>query len=103
MLDGTLFWLCFGLTSFGLLREPSCLLPCRHTLPRRPHALRLGLRACHPNRSVPPGLDNFLNHLAFDERKPLITAQVRVGELVLIEAELVQNRGVNVAEVEWFF
>ena len=46
-----------------------------------------------------PSSDDLLDHLALDERQPLVAAQVRVGQLVLVEAELVQDRGVDVAEV----
>ena len=42
-------------------------------------------------------------HLSFDKRQPLVPAEVRVGERVLVESELVQDRRVDVAEVIWFF
>ena len=42
---------------------------------------------------------NLLDHFAFDEGEALVAAEVGVGERVLIEAELVQDRRVDVAEV----
>jgi len=43
--------------------------------------------------------DDFVDDFSFDERQPFVAAQVRVGQLVLIESELVQDSGVNVAEM----
>src|SRR4051794_38538432 len=43
--------------------------------------------------------DDLLDHLALDEGEPLVAAQVGIGEAVLVEPELVEDRGVDVAEV----
>ena len=43
--------------------------------------------------------DDFLDDLALDERQPFVAAEVRIGEPVLVEAQLVQDRGVEIAEV----
>ena len=37
---------------------------------------------------------------AFDEREPLIPAQMRIGQSTLVEAELVENGRVEIAEVD---
>jgi hypothetical protein len=37
--------------------------------------------------------------MAMHEREPFAPAQVRVAQFVLIEAELVQNRGMGVAQM----
>ena len=44
--------------------------------------------------------NDLFDGFAFDEREPLITAQMRIGQLTLVEAELVQNGRVEVAEVD---
>src|SRR5262245_50601683 len=49
-----------------------------------------------PGRS---GSDDLLDHLSLNERQTFLAAQVRVIQLVLVEAELVQDGGVDVAEV----
>src|SRR5438067_2210540 len=43
--------------------------------------------------------DDLPNHLAAHQRQPLLPAQVREGQLILLEAELVQDGGMHVAEV----
>jgi len=43
--------------------------------------------------------NDLLDDAAFDEREPFIPAQMRIGQLTLIEAELVENRRVEIAEV----
>ena len=41
-----------------------------------------------------PGvLDDLLDHLALDEGQPLFPSEAGIGELVLIEPELVENSG----------
>src|SRR5579862_9123244 len=42
---------------------------------------------------------NLLNHPPMHQRQPFAPAKMRVGELVLVEAELVEDGGVDVAEV----
>ena len=48
-------------------------------------------------------LHDFANHFPFDKRKAFFSAEVGVGELVLVEAELVQDGRVDVAEVVGLF
>src|SRR5688572_13583107 len=45
-------------------------------------------------------LNDLLDHSAFDEREPLVPAQMRVGQLTLVQAQLVKNGRVQVAEVD---
>src|SRR5690606_14313377 len=64
------------------------------------------------SRGPPPGIarpwpaprgrsrgDELPDHPALDEGQALVAPQVRVGQAVLVQAELVQARGVEVAEV----
>src|SRR6267378_1857370 len=44
--------------------------------------------------------NDLFDHSAFDEREPLIPAQMRIGQSTLVEAELVENGRVEVAEVD---
>jgi len=44
-------------------------------------------------------LHDFANHFALDKCKAFVAAEVGVGELMLVEAELVQDGRVDVAEV----
>src|SRR5262245_30084662 len=42
---------------------------------------------------------NLLDHLPVDRRQPFLAPQVQVAEPVLVEPQLLQDGGVNVAEV----
>ena len=44
--------------------------------------------------------NDLFDHSAFDEREPLIPAQMRIGQLTLVEAELVEKGRVQIAEVD---
>src|SRR6266511_3748689 len=44
--------------------------------------------------------NDLFDHSAFDEREPLIPAQMWIGQLTLVEAELVEDGRVEVAEVD---
>src|SRR5262249_19666008 len=46
-----------------------------------------------------PHSGNVLNDPAMDEREPFAAAEVGVAQIVLIEAELVQDRGMDVAQM----
>jgi hypothetical protein len=48
-------------------------------------------------------LHNFIDHLAFNECQAFVAAQVRIGELVLVQPELMKDRRVHVAEVTGLF
>ena len=68
----------------------------------QPVAQQLGSHPALPEygrRDACPTYTISLMTLPFDERQPFVAAEVRVGQLVLVEAELVQDRGVDVAEV----
>ena len=43
--------------------------------------------------------DDLADDLAFDKRQPFVPTEVWVGQLVLIEPQLMQDRGVDIAEV----
>src|SRR4029079_14843051 len=60
--------------------------------------LLLRQTGCLPHES-----DYLADDFAFDERQAFVAAEGRIGQLVLIEAEQVQNGGVDVAEVIGFF
>src|SRR5262245_46837545 len=47
----------------------------------------------------PDGLHDLANRFSLNECQSFVASQVGVGELVLIEAELMENRGMDVAEV----
>ena len=47
--------------------------------------------------------NNILNQLPFEEGQSLVAAEVRVGQSILIDAQLVQDRVVDVAEMVGFF
>ncbi len=44
-----------------------------------------------------PGLRDLLNDAPMHERQAFAAAEMRVGEFVLIEAKLMQNRGVDIS------
>src|SRR2546427_9978920 len=44
--------------------------------------------------------NDLFDHAAFDEGEPLVPAQMWIGQLTLVEAELVENGRVEVAEVD---
>src|SRR5262249_61972839 len=44
---------------------------------------------------------DLLDELPLDEGQPFAAAQVREGQLLLVEPELVQDRGVDVSDVVW--
>src|SRR5438067_7017305 len=44
-------------------------------------------------------LNDFFDNPALDQRQSLIATQMRIGQLVLIEAQQVQNRGVDIAKM----
>src|SRR3954469_22287472 len=48
-------------------------------------------------------LNNFIDHLAFNECQSFVAAQVRIGELVLVQPQLMENGGVHVPEVTGLF
>src|SRR2546423_1522012 len=62
---------------------------------------KCSMASCSPSRAWTS--DNFLDHLALDEGQPLITSEVRIGEPLLVQPELVQNRRVQIAEVTGLF
>src|SRR5262249_57186992 len=76
-----------GLPADGRAAGPGC-----RRLPR-PRVRRRGRRD-RLTRS-----DDLPDDLALEERQPLVAPEVGVGEAVLVEAELVQDRRVDVAEV----
>ena len=43
--------------------------------------------------------DDLADDLAFDEGQPLVPPEVGIGEPVLVQSELIQDRGVDVAEM----
>ena len=45
------------------------------------------------------GSNDLFDDSAFDEREPLVPAQMRIGQSTLVEAELVEDGRVEVAEV----
>src|SRR5688572_11316859 len=53
----------------------------------------------------PPGgfSNDFVDDFALDERQAFIAAEMRVRQLVLLQAQQVQARRVQVAEVIWLF
>src|SRR5262245_20214450 len=55
------------------------------------------------SRIVTPTLDDLFDDLAFDEPEAFIAAEVGIGEVVLVEAEEVEDGGVDVAEVVGLF
>ena len=46
------------------------------------------------------GSNDLFDDSAFDEREPLIPAQMRRGQLTLVEDELVENGRVEIAEMD---
>src|SRR5437660_1608384 len=47
--------------------------------------------------------DNLLDHFSLDERQAFVASQVGIRQFVLVEAELVQDRRVHVAEMDRVF
>lgn len=48
-------------------------------------------------------LNNLLNDLAFNKSQALVPTEMRVGQLVLIQTQLMQDRRVHVTEVVGLF
>ena len=66
------------------------------------HCPRAAAYAIDRRRPTVSGLttsNDILDHLALDEGQPLIASEMRIGQPVLVQPELVQDRRVQVAEV----